>query len=499
MGRYLSLRFVHLTTDWLTLQQPQLASQPFVYARSVRNRKIVTALNEAAAALGIQKQMVVADARVLAPTLKVIDDPEGQETMLLTRIGLWCIRYTPDVSLAPPDGLILDISGCTHLWKGEQPYLEDIVGKIRSRGFYVIGAIADTPGAAWAWSHYGKGKEILAEGEHRSALLPLPAPALRLDDPTLLKLKKMKLTTIGVILQQPRQSLLPRFGKDLVQRLAQALGQAKERLVPLVPPVEYQAWEAAPSPIRYAKGIEIALTRLLEKLCAKLQKEDKGLRQAVFTIYRVDNKTQSLTVGTTRPTYNIAHIYRLFETKIETLAPGEGIEAFLLQAPKVEKAGSPQEALWAAGGGVDSAGFAELLDRLANKDGIATIERYLPSEHYWPERSFLKAKSLKDLPGSPWPDDWLWPIHMFEKPAPITVTAPIPDYPPMHFVFEGKHHKVVKADGPRRVEHEWWIEDNLHRDYYAVEDTEGNRYCIFRAGHYGDRTPARWFIHGFFG
>jgi protein ImuB len=67
----------------------------------------------------------------------------------------------------------------------------------------------------------------------------------------------------------------------------------------------------------------------------------------------------------------------------------------------------------------------------------------------------------------------------------------------MLFIYKGKIHKVIKADGPERIEREWWLEDGLHRDYYAVEDEQGARYWIFRLGHYDEHKP-EWFIHGVF-
>ncbi len=78
------------------------------------------------------------------------------------------------------------------------------------------------------------------------------------------------------------------------------------------------------------------------------------------------------------------------------------------------------------------------------------------------------------------------------------VTAPVPDYPPMFFRFKGKLHKIKKADGPERIEPEWWINDGQHRDYYSVEDEEGKRYWIFRSGHYEPDQNYSWFLHGFF-
>jgi protein ImuB len=89
-------------------------------------------------------------------------------------------------------------------------------------------------------------------------------------------------------------------------------------------------------------------------------------------------------------------------------------------------------------------------------------------------------------------------VHLLSKPEPIEVTAPIPDYPPMLFRYKNKLHKIKKADGPERIEREWWLEEGPHRDYYCVEDEDGHRYWLFRSGHYSADKDYQWFIHGFF-
>ena len=160
-----------------------------------------------------------------------------------------------------------------------------------------------------------------------------------------------------------------------------------------------------------------------------------------------------------------------------------------------------QEAIWAGGQGLECPGLenqelAELLDRLAAKIGVDKIHRYLPDEHYWPERSVKQATSLTEKASTPWRTDRPRPTLLLSKPALIEVTAPIPDYPPMSFRYQGKLHYIKKADGPERIEREWWIDTGEHRDYYQVEDEAGQRYWLFRSGHYGDTQ--QWFIHGFF-
>ena len=138
------------------------------------------------------------------------------------------------------------------------------------------------------------------------------------------------------------------------------------------------------------------------------------------------------------------------------------------------------------------------MDRVSSRIGADALHRYLPQEHWWPERSFKKAASLTEQPLIEWRVDKPRPVRLFSPPEPIEVMAPIPDYPPMLFRYRDKRHKITKADGPERIEQEWWIQEGDHRDYYAVEDEEGCRYWLFRSGHYDDKGKAKWFLHGVF-
>lgn len=497
-GRYLSLWFRHLTTDWFSLRRPALLHVPFVLVAADHNRKVVMAANALAQAEGVHTGMVVADARMRIVSLEVLDDRPQLPDKLLKAMALWCIRYTPIVAVDPPDGLVLDITGCAHLWGGEQPYLRDLITRLRSSGYDVRGAMADTVGAAWAVARFGRKTAIIESGAQTDALLSLSPAALRLEPAVLIRLQKLGFYRISQFAGMSRSALRRRFGEDLLLRMDQAFGQAQEGIVSVQPVEPYQERLPCLEPICTAGGIEIALTRLLETLCLRLQGEGKGLRTAIFKGYRVDGKLQSITIGTTRASHHIHHLFGLFQEKIQTMEPGLGIEVFQIDAPKVEDIPPGQETLWGSTGGLTNTGLSELLDRIANKTGPDTIHRYLPAEHYWPERSFKPAGSLQEKAISAWREDRARPVHLLTKPEPIEVTAPIPDYPPMLFRHKGKLHKILRADGPERIEDEWWIEGVQHRDYYAVEDEDGARYWIFRSGHYRGNHASEWFLHGFF-
>src|SRR5688500_14823991 len=117
--RFISIWFRYLNTDWFSLHQPHLKNLPFVLRTSSHGRMVITATNANAEKKGIVCGTVLADARAVIPELEVQDDKPDLAEKLLTRLAEWCIRFTPIVAIDPPDGLLLDVSGCSHLWGGD--------------------------------------------------------------------------------------------------------------------------------------------------------------------------------------------------------------------------------------------------------------------------------------------------------------------------------------------------------------------------------------------
>jgi protein ImuB len=496
--RFASIWFRHLLTDWKAIRQPDLKGKAYVFAEADHGRMVVTALTDKAQKYGVTEGMTVADARIIAPDLQVFDGKPGHELKLLSGLAEWFLRYTPLVQLDPPDGLLLDVTGCTHLKGGEKAYLQEIVSRLKTIGYTVRPAIADTIGAAWGVARCATSGLIVPGGAHRNALMPLPPLALRLPADVLLKLRNVGLYQISSFIYMPNSVLRRRFGKNMVLRLQQALGQEVEYLFPIKEPIPYSERLDCLEAIKTRPAIEIALNNLLERLCKRLYGEGLGLRSAMLTWYRVDGKNGNIAIGTNHASNRTEHLFKLFFIKLDTVAPGMGIELFVLDALKTEPVSDKQSELWSAKGGAESDEVAELLDRLAGRIGTAHIHRYLPGEHYWPERTAQPHSDLKKAPESEWRTDKPRPMQILDQPEPIEAMALTPDYPPKLFIWKGEQHVIVGADGPERIEREWWLEPGEHRDYYIAEDEAGRRYWLFRSGHYNAENNQHWYLHGFF-
>ena len=479
---------------------------------------LLVAVNRAAEIAGLQPGLPLADARALVPDLRTAPaDPEG-ERAALERLARWCDRYTPWTAVDPDSfgagagGLWLEITGAAHLFGGEAELLADLSARLGALGYAHRLGVADTPGAAWAAARFQPPLQasiaaVPPDGAE-AALAPLSVAALRLAPKVTEGLFRLGLRHIVQLGRRPRGPLAARFGGALLDRLDQAFGRRSETIEPGRPPPDHQTRIAFAEPITHRNGIEAALDRLIETLCGQLAAARVGARRIRLAGYRVDGGVAEVTVGTGRAMRAAAHLRRLFEQKLDDFDPGFGVDALVLAATVADPLAPTQSSLTGDGG---AEALAFLIDRLGNRLGPGRVHRLAPAPRHPPEHAQSRLAAIDaapsptneetaDEPASP------RPLQLLATPEPIEVVAPVPDRPPVMFTWRRRRHRVTLADGPERIAPEWWLEDPAAlwsgqvrlRDYYRVEDTEGRRFWLFRAGLYRpDRAP-KWYMHGIF-
>ncbi|CAO3418570.1 Y-family DNA polymerase [Azospirillum endophyticum] len=484
---------------------PESRARPFALLRTERQRRMVVAVNRAAAALGIAPGHTLSDARALEPALEVAEATPGADSALLGRIADWARRYSPWTTADEPDGVVIDITGCAHLFGGEPALAADLTGRLRAAGFTARAAIADTPAAAWGLVRFGSPEERREE-----RLDGLPLAALRLPAEMVEGLHALGLRRIGDLHAMPRAGLAARFGGKLLQRYDQAFGRLDEPISPRRPVPGHRERLTFAEPIATPESIAGALRHLLGRLCKGLEAAGQGARRlrldAHRTDQRVEEEPQGLVLGTSRPTRDLAALARLFAPLLERIEPGPGLETLVLSATETGPLSAIQTEIdgeGTDGQGIDG-GLAELVDRLALRLGERAVLRLVPRESWLPERCVAPHPPLEGLPPpKPWPAAHQRPLRLLTPPEPVEAIAPLPDDPPLHFVWRGVRHRVSRAEGPERIECEWWRPEGslglAVRDYYRVEDGDGRRFWLFRAGLYRPGENPRWFLHGFLG
>jgi len=470
---------------------------PLLLSHRAGNRLVIAAASPEARKLGLHPGMAVAQARALVPGLDIAEADPAADAALLARLALFAARrWTPRASLAPPDGLFLDLTGAAHLFGGEAAMGRRILVFCGRAGFAARFAVAGTPGAAHALARFGGGG-LCPPGGEAAALAPLPLAALRVEEPVLAAARRLGLETIGDLLALPRAPLQRRFGRTLLTRLDQALGRAAEPLDPVVPEEPPAAMLRFAEPIATPEAIEKAVDILLGRLAETLRKEALGVRRVALLGDRVDGAVQRLDVGTSRPTRDPDHLRRLIGAKLETIEPGYGLDAIRLVAGRVEPLAPEQ-----LSGAKTVPDLALLIDRLAARLGARHLYRATAVESDVPERSVARTGPL--APAAPWPK-WPRPVRLLSPPERVeNVVALLPDLPPRRFTWRGRAYRVRAADGPERIHGEWWkrgAEAEAVRDYFQVEDEEGTRFWLYRRGDGVDHRTGdlSWYLHGVFG
>jgi protein ImuB len=477
----------------------------------------VAAANAAAEAAGVTPGLPLADARAREPRLRVAPaDPAG-DGRALEALADWCDRYTPWVAAdglagASGAGLWLEVGGSAHLFGGERALLDDLIGRLRAFGFQARAAVADTPGAAWAVARFGTEADgdgaLVPSGRNAEALAPLPVEGLRLAPPAAAGLRRLGLCRVGELLGLPRAPLAARFGAAVTRRLDEALGRAPEPISPRHPAPALRARIAFAEPVARREDLELAARRLIEDVCRRLADGHRGTRRLALALFRVDGTAQRLAVGTSRPARDPDHLERLLREKLDKADTGFGVETMLLSVLAADPL-APAQTEFAGGREAAGDAVAQLVDRLGNRLGEGRVARLEAHASHLPERACRTAPPFAPLPapgaGAEAPAAPR-PLHLLPWPEPIQAVAPIPDHPPLLFVWRRARHRVARAEGPERIGPEWWLAEAGSgapggpqvRDYYRVEDEDGRRFWVFREGLYRADAPPRWYLHGLF-
>jgi protein ImuB len=497
--------------------------RPLALVAQDRGRQVLAAVDAGAAGEGLAPGLPLAEARALVPDLETAPfDPSG-DAEALGRLADWCGRYTPWTAVdgggtweggGDPGGgagILLDITGCAHLFGGEAALLGDLIRRLGRFGLSARAALAPGPGAAWALARFATSARepwrIVPPEAVSEVLAPLPPMALRLAPATCDLLARLGLRRIGDLYALPPSTLAPRFGPMVARRLDQALGRVAEPISPRRPVAAYLVRrvfaEAIATPEDIARGLEF----LLGALARDLEAGALGARRVELGLYRVDGTLRRLAVGTSRARRDPAHLARLFAPHLDKIDPGFGIEVMTLAAPVTEALSALQMVLSEnrpndSQGGVQNggAGLADLVDRLGSRLGLDRVIRPAPRESHVPERAVAAMPALgKDNAAASAAQPWAFrprPVRLLPRPEPVEAIALLPDYPPARFRWRRLTHTVLRAEGPERIEPEWWLSapeaaEEPARDYFRVEAEDGRRYWIYRAA-------GRWFLHGIF-
>jgi protein ImuB len=546
--RILSLWFPRLAAEHLQRLDRGLCAQPLAVVEEVGPARVLSSLSWEASGAGLTPGLPLAEARALCPGLQTRPADRLREAAFLTVLRRWAGKFSPWVSEEGREGLMIDLTGCAHLFGGEAALIAQVEADCAALRLTVRVGLADTGGAAWALARYagqgalsarngdaidqearatrsragkrrhwtrggaaplrpvtGRAPSIAPPGQTRAAIGDLPVAALRLDPATVAGLTGLGLHKIRDLFGPPRATLARRFGQALVRRLDQALGLEPEPIAPARPETRFALRLSLPDPIGLEADILAGIDRLLPVLCDKLRAKGRGARRVRLELSLAEGRTEAIEVGLARPGAEPDRIRPLLAMKLGDIDPGFGIDMLRLVASITEpvharqmKGGLAATEEAAARHGRDT-GLEDLMGRIGARVGLEAITRQHPAESHIPEKTTITLAAAWSDPAQGWPCP--------PRPRPLTLFRPEPvqaeDRPdlPGQFRWRGRKFATLGGMGPERIAPEWWLDDpnwrSGVRDYWRVETETGERLWLFYA--HGGAVSGGWFCQGDFG
>ena len=420
----------------------------------------------------------------------------------LERLALGAQRFTPRVSLVPPDGLVLEVRGSLHLFNGVEGLSRALASECASLGLKCMVALAPTPLAALVAARVGKPFVVTELTRLVGQLMPLPLAALRWPEATLERLARMGVRTIGQVLRLPRAGFARRFGTDSLAILDRLTGRGSDLRERFHARERFRRRRELSYELESQTALLGALAPLLAELGKFLESRQCGVMKLECLLRHRHVEPTSCVLRLAAPVADVGRLTELLGERLNALSLPEPVRSCELRSSSLVRRVFASNSVWQPGehGGSAGAEATELIERLRARlgpeavYGLQVLPRHRP-ENAWgarepvaitptPRSAAQGVSQGRHAPEVPGPA-FRRPLWLLPEPRRLSERDGLPR----------RRGPLQLAGEPERIETGWWDGGDISRDYYTAMDLHGVRLWVFR-----ERTaPHRWFLHGVFG
>lgn len=446
-----------------------------------------------ALAAGIRPGQKLSTALGLLPGLSVFERDEARERQTLENLACWAGRFTPTVSLAQPNELLLEVGGCLRLFGGIEPIVAAVTAGCAEQGYTPGWAVAPTPlGARWL-ARSGSGEIQHETGGLHAALASLPCHLPGWPAETVARLESFGLRRLGDLRAMPGAALRRRIGNAPVDDLARASGDLPDPQQAFVFPEIFAIELELPSRVEHAEALVFSGQRLFSALAGWLHVRQLLVRRCTLSFRHDTGESSELPLNFAEPAADEARFLRLLREHLGRWQLPAPVEAVCLRADELaERSGSSLHLFEVA---TEGEGHLLCLERLRARLGERAVQALVMVADYRPECAtrehdavLAPRSSAGGAPGrQPEPGGPPRPLWLLPTPQPLSERAGSPHW----------HGPLKLLSRPERLESGWWdngetgAAGDVRRDYFVARNPQGQWAWVFR-------NAEGWFLHGLF-
>ena len=410
----------------------------------------------------------------------------------LQRLALRGGRYTPRVSLEPPDGLLLEVKGSLHLFAGVTGLRLAVTDECRRLlGMAPVVAFAPTPRAALALARGGRLRTVLDMSALTGALAPLPLAVLRWPEDILERLARSGVRTIGAVLRLPRGGFARRFGAAQLAALDALTGRTPDLRDVHRARLRFRRRRELACELENHPAILAALAPLLAELGTFLRARQCGVLELECRLGHRHSPPTRCLMRLAAPAADANRLAELLGERLAVLTLPEPVRDCELRTDALVPHRPDCLHLWQPGehGGSLSSEASGLIERLRARLGDEAIHGLTLREGHRPEKAWGKTAppAISGCSGTP-------PGQVRSHRRPLWL-LPAPQPLPVEDGLPRRRGPLLLIGEPERIETGWWDGEEIARDYYTAADGHGVLLWVFRER----EAPHGWYLHGVFG
>jgi protein ImuB len=406
--------------------------------------------------------------------------------VLLERLCLHAQRFTPWVSIEPPDALLLEIKGSVKLFGSLAQLHADIDAVWSGLKLPARSSTAPSTLAALWLARAGQRALIEDPGLLAGRLAKLPVACTSWEGSRLSTLRTMGVNRIGELMRLPRAGIARRFGPDAVLDLDIALSRrpaprrafiARERFR------ERCDFEAEVETVDY---LQKALDPLIERCAQYLRERQAGVQALELKLRHRTEPVTRVRFGLASVTGDLRRLAEVCRQKLSRLTLAAPILSMELLSGRLQPLSAESLDVFACLGGPHGRDTApQLVERLRARLGEQAVYGICPLPEHRPEAAWRRVDAFhaRRTPRSADAREMPRPVWLLNEPARLSDAD----------IVELHRSPSVLEEGPERIESGWWDGKDVARDYYVVRQAGGARLWIFQ-----ERRSQCWYVHGVF-
>ena len=426
----------------------------------------------AAAALGVRSNMPLSTAYALAPALSVYPRNPKQEQQGLERVAAWVYGYSSQVSLAPPDTILVEIGASHRLFESLEQLSTAIADELSGLGHRVQLAAAPTPKAARLLARAGQYQCLHSLNSLPTVLGHVDVDHFELPTSVLQAFHGVGAHQLQQVLALPRDGLGRRYGQTCTDYLDRLLGHKPDPLPLYQPPTEFVSSIELPSEVQDSEALLFVARRLIDEFHRFLLAHDLSTMRFALLLRHSNQQQTRVVIGLLRADRDPHRLTDLVRERLLYTDLPAAVREVALHSLELCAHQALTEDLFDANT-TDSHDWSRLLERLRSRLGDQAVYGLHCNADHRPERAWSKT-ATKEIKHSSMAERPLWLLNSPRK---------LPGQP------------EILLSGPERIESGWWDGADICRDYFVSEGCSGQRLWVFL----DRRASNHWYLHGVFG